>query len=413
MNKAIVTILFILLIPGVHASIFLQQVLYDPIGTESGGEFIQLYNDGPQQSLAKYRIATSSSEKDVTFKDEVIPAFSTLIIADPGWDEKKDDLSWPSADLEETITMKNSNSGIALFENDQIIDAVGWGTDPLYSQGEPAAPAEPGQALVRINNTGDNAKDFIAQAPFSTITKSQNTSQIIFQVIVQDPNFNTTLSFPTDDSSKGGIQIIPFPGKERNLPLIIEPVDVQAIATFEGKEYPLTSNDTFLFTNIPLKHTTPPGTYTIDVKITKNNFTKQETITFEILPLLAFDIDTKSINLGNVTPGTTLTTWGDESDTTLDKPTITNTGNLPLDFALSGTDLVSAAGIINVSHLSVSFQNDFSADTSGSLFYTTETYDINLQVDDSIPLGIQLYVPQEAIPGIYEGSIYFSGVTGE
>ena len=37
---------FVLLAPIVSANVVISQVLYDPIGTESGGEAIELRNEG-------------------------------------------------------------------------------------------------------------------------------------------------------------------------------------------------------------------------------------------------------------------------------------------------------------------------------------------------------------------------------
>ena len=69
-QKIILTILF-LLVPVVNAHPIITQVLLDPINTESGGEMIQLYNNGSTLNLSGYRIATSASSNDVVFKDEI------------------------------------------------------------------------------------------------------------------------------------------------------------------------------------------------------------------------------------------------------------------------------------------------------------------------------------------------------
>jgi len=106
----------------------IKQVLVDPIGSESGGEFVELENTGLQDlNLSGYFLKTETSDRDVTLPSAILEPGETFLITDTGWNETKDDPEWKGSDYEEDMTLKNTNDGIALIYNETIIDSVGWG----------------------------------------------------------------------------------------------------------------------------------------------------------------------------------------------------------------------------------------------------------------------------------------------
>lgn len=169
--KKINCLILVLLLPFVSANIVISQVLPDPIGTESGGEAVELRNDGSEPvDISGWILATESSAKDAVITDgKILQPGSSFLIADAGWSEKKDNADWRSADHEEAITLGNSAGGIALLNGESVIDAVGWGSEEdinsgLFS-GSPAVSPGSGMSLVRIKSSGDNKEDFSASLP--------------------------------------------------------------------------------------------------------------------------------------------------------------------------------------------------------------------------------------------------------
>jgi len=163
-------ILLLLCVQFASATVVINQVLYDPIGAESGGEAVELKNDGSSAvDISSWVLKTESSDTDATIPEGIIlDAGETFLIADEGWDANKDDSGWKSADYEEKITLGNSDSGIALLSNSTVIDALGWGDvegieSSLY-EGSPASMVPPGKALLRTKDTDDNSADFIEAA---------------------------------------------------------------------------------------------------------------------------------------------------------------------------------------------------------------------------------------------------------
>ena len=160
----------LLLVPLAVADVVIYQVLYDPVGTESGGEAVELKNTGSAAiDVSGWVLATESSAADATIpQNTILQPGETFLIADEGWDEGKDDDAWKSADYEEKITLRNSDSGVALVANDEVIDAVGWGEaqgiDGGLYEGSPASLVSPGMALLRMQDSDDNGQDFVESA---------------------------------------------------------------------------------------------------------------------------------------------------------------------------------------------------------------------------------------------------------
>jgi hypothetical protein len=164
-------IMLLICVQMASASIVINQVLYDPINTESGGEAVELLNNGASAvDISGWVLKTGSSGSDATIPAAVVlQPGQAFLIADEGWNENKDDSSWKTADHEEKMTLANSDSGIALISNNTVIDAVGWGDEESIDaglfEGSPAVMVGVGKALLRTKDTGDNSKDFIETIP--------------------------------------------------------------------------------------------------------------------------------------------------------------------------------------------------------------------------------------------------------
>ncbi len=194
-------LLMVLLSPAVSAGVVISQVLYDPVGTESGGEAIELRNDGSvAEDISGWVIATESSSTDAVIPENtVLQPGQTFLIADKNWDDSKDNPEWRSADYEETITLGNKDSGIALISDGEVIDAVGWGDSTnieggLY-EGSPAAMASPGKALLRTQDSDDNFEDFVvADADFQPGIAVPITADVIITAPVIEVSKSLHLS---------------------------------------------------------------------------------------------------------------------------------------------------------------------------------------------------------------------------
>ena len=165
-EKTYLLLALVLAAPLAHAEVSIYQVLYDPVGTESGGEAIELRNLGPSPAdISGWTIATDSSNTDATIpQNKLLASGATFLIADEGWNQSKDNPDWKQADHAETITLGNRDGGVALLSNGTVVDAVSWGNasniDTILLKGTPAKPVMPGKSLRRMRLSGDSIEDF-------------------------------------------------------------------------------------------------------------------------------------------------------------------------------------------------------------------------------------------------------------
>ena len=346
-------VLILALLPKFASAVVIQQVLYDPI-SESGGEAVELYNpDSSAMDISGWAIATETSATDA-----VVPANTSIaakgyyLIADKGWNSSKDNAKWRLADHEETITLTNTNAGVALIDaNGKTVDAIGWGDkskidDGLY-EGTPAKHVKQSRALLRQKDTGDNSKDFVDSVPDFF---GKNTIKITVNVTGTNTSNVTILE---DDDPRAGIQLVPKAGEIRKV-------------TYSGG-----ANQTF-----DLPYHLAPGNYTI------------EGAQFEVLPLKAFDIVKQRITL-SATPG--------KKTTSKNSIVLKNLGNVDVKFSFDASDLVNGESKISIDYLSLVVDNEEQG---------LEDVVINPGKEKTVQFA--LFVPETASKGMYETMVYLT-----
>lgn len=225
--KILLILLAILLVPAFVSAVLISEVYYDPILHQSGGEAIELFNPlNESVDISNYTISTKMSAQAVIIPHGFsIPANGYFLIGDEDFSIKKDNESIPEADYESKITLGNTNSGIALYYNEQMIDAVGWGNPDLIGEGFyigiPSNGANKGYSIQRIQNTQDNSIDFISALPDlknrffgNNIEQYSNTISFLIQILDYNSYFSEIFIFDEDELEEGN-QIIPNPGDKK------------------------------------------------------------------------------------------------------------------------------------------------------------------------------------------------------
>src|SRR3989338_311409 len=410
-------ILLILLIPTVLADIEIAEVLYDPINTETGGEAIRLYNPTQQPiDISNYIIKTESSATDATLPNRILLPRDFFLIADLNWSKLKDNATFPNADYEESITLANTNAGIALLNaNNEIIDAIGWG-DPTQItiglfQGTPAIQVKEGNSLKRISSTNDNSNDFIENYPFQGTETKQEENQIQLNAHVSSSTQINSLSIADEDLMTPEIQIFPKP-KEQKLIQITTNITGDATATlaFLIKDQQilatknLTKNNEIYEGYLPINFYDAPGNYTIkiqaDTKIREQQFT--------YLPLIAIELDINNLNF-EVIKGK-ITTLDGDLDTTTNKTTIKNIGNTNINLGLSATNFISSTSEIAINNLNYSLDT-FITEKQLSTQLEFSTVAFKPGENSLLPLSFKMYTPETTLEGDYTSTISVTGVT--
>lgn len=427
-----------------HAII--SQVLYDPAGSETGGEAVELFNPTAQSiDISGYVIMTESSDTDATIPDEtILESGSYYLIADSGWSTLKDNISWRAADHEEAITMSNSDSGVALVFNDEMIDAVGWGDpagiEPGLYEGMPAVSVSPGSSLKRIDvhsDTDDNSADFTeAVADFSQQTAESGNddtnqtgenetgngtgSELVIEVDIDNlaPEIiGYSIDYSFDDS------IIPMPGADKTVNISVTATDpngasdIIIVAAYISGPSPVSHLEATLTPFENLNSTTdrfegsfdlpfwwPAGSYIVEFVVNDSAASDLDLAGFVYENMTAISIDTETVSFAGASPGASSELLGD-SDLETSSPTIRNIGNTALDIGIYGEDLVSESGVITADNLQYSFDNDFESALSGTLSEETQLIDLNLEAAEFAlnTFALQLFVPQSTLPGHYSG----------
>ena len=410
------------IVSAVRAQVHISQVMYDPQLTQTGGEFVLLENKGNSSvMIGGWAIATGASMKDIVFPPETyIDAGSTLLVTDKGWNESKDNTTWPSADFEDVMTLANVNSGVALMLNDTVIDAVGWGnvTNSLLYQGDAAAPAMKGQSLRRASYTGSNRADFIAGYPQFTINGPIGGVEITLNVIeAENPPGLTLLT--QDDDAAAGTQLIPFPGMSREVlvnvtatGMIIDDVLVEHWGLNSTLYKHGGSNNTFLG-KIDLPYKVIPGTYQLRADGRRNGeIVSNLSVTVQIMPVVSVSLDSKTLLLGDAIAGSNLAIYGDENISTSDRPTIWNSGNVHAGITMTGSDLEGPLSGIPASNIQATLKRSREAVDMIGLSETPQELGVILEVGAIAALDLSIQIPRSQ-PGKYSGRIWLVATGGE
>lgn len=418
------------------ATIEIHQVLYDPIGTENGGEAVQLYNNGNEDAdISNWIIATEASATDATLPDSsIIPADGYFLIADAGWQTTKDNSSWPDADYEETLNLYNTNSGLALKNaNGTIIDAVGWGDASqinagLY-EGTPATQVVEGKSLLRQQHSGNNQADFIQTTADFGAGSADGASQLEINLSV-DGAQNATVTIdsvelsPDENANLSGAQLSPVAGGNKNLTISVTATDCNATITAITaellgntinlqKKQEINSTTTLYDGVFGLNFTLPPSNYTIELNAAAQNEQATLTVSFDWLPLTAFELDSSALKL-NAQPGATTVLAGDNDFSTKSKPTIRNTGNTALDIALASQGFANgnASAKISATNIKASLDSSgrFNSTLAKTLASTLRKIAAKLQPGEARSLSFSVYAPKTAKAGSYKGNITIAAV---
>ena len=151
---------------------------------ENNSEFVELFNPtGSDIDISGWDLWDGNGV-EAEIISGVIPAYGHFLVADGGWSTGKDDITWPPADIEDEMSLTNSNHGIALRNAaDTVIDAFGWGspgTGEPY-EGTPASnPAGSGYGFERYSSqdTDDNSADFFENPP-GAVNPERSTDAVL------------------------------------------------------------------------------------------------------------------------------------------------------------------------------------------------------------------------------------------
>lgn len=165
-------LLFCLLWAGpVLGQLVINEFLPDPLGSDSGQEFVELYNAGSEtidldQVLLQFANGIDGAVWQTRWQGDggqSIPPLSYFLIVDRNW------LGPVQGQAEVWLGLQNGPDAIRLVRQEQVLDMVGYGplTDPDLMETS-AVALEPGLSLSRKPDGADsdnNSVDLVASEP--------------------------------------------------------------------------------------------------------------------------------------------------------------------------------------------------------------------------------------------------------
>jgi len=152
------------------SDIVINEVLYDPEGSDTGLEFVEIMNCGREGVLLTgWIVETGNGAQSGDWTTEWIGGDFDYL--EPGGLFLIGESSVvPSPDYVAALDLQNGPDGVRLTDGEEVIDVVGWG-EPLfaeYYEGTPTADVASGMSVARSPDCidrDDNAADFVAACP--------------------------------------------------------------------------------------------------------------------------------------------------------------------------------------------------------------------------------------------------------
>ncbi len=111
-------LLFLILISGVNA-VMISEIMYNPLGSDSDREWIEIYNDGAEISLEDWKLKENGVNHQLSLYQGsfVLPQDEFIIIVDDPVDFLND-YSYTGTILDSSFSLKNSGEEIAILDKD-------------------------------------------------------------------------------------------------------------------------------------------------------------------------------------------------------------------------------------------------------------------------------------------------------
>jgi len=424
----IVWICLIFLIAKSVNAIVINEIMYNPDGTDTSREWIELYNnEALDVDISEWKLYENDVNHGLTVSqgDLVIPSNEYAVITDnadsflldyPDFNKTLIDSAFSLTNLGELICIKDSSLTLV----DCVDYSPSWGADGNSKSLERKNPDEESNEANWDESISDKGTPGMKNSVSSTsseqnLTAEPKTIPIYVNIIGKKPSINNITISP-DYYNIEGFQIMPNAGENKEITITAVIGDDYSIEDIVSVSATINSNEIELLK----KETTSeyeaiyegkanmsfydfPGGYNVVIKAVDNSSSEEiKTIQFEYLELLAVDINFDSVNFGEITSGANKSLEGSSG------LIIQNIGNLVSDIEISGTDLTNGEEIINISNL----QYQFGAFSFVPLLNNPTLADINLICGESSydNINLRLNIPEETKIGSYSGSITITAI---
>ena len=424
----VIGICLVFLIAKSANAIVINEIMYDPSGTDGDREWIELYNnEAIDINITGWRFYEAGTDHTLRLiqGDMIIPKDGYVIIVNDDTDFLSDYPDFNGTLIDSAFSLLQDGEFICIRNSSLTsIDCVNysstWGADDNGKSLERKNPDEESNEDNWAESILDKGTPGMKNSVSSTDSEQNPTAEpkiilISVNVIGNRPAINNITISP-DYYDEKGFQIMPNAGenKEITISAVIGDDDsiddiVSVTATINSNEIELLKKEIIneyeaLYEGkINMNFYDSPGTYTAEVKAVDNSSLEQiNTTEFNYLELLAVDISSGQINFGSLITGINNTLTGDNG------LTIRNMGNIISNIEIGGTNLSNGNEIIGINNL----YYGFGASSFKPLSITPLIEDISLGCGESSyeNMNLRLYIPEETKIGSYSGSITITAI---
>ncbi len=362
MKKTILFLVMLLCTNFVAADVLITEVMHSPVNTESDtdGEWVEIFNSGTEAvDLTEYKLDGYNFDDAVLSPGEYLVIARELIDGDDEDNESFEcvygncngmwDESWGAVDGYFSFSTEDT---VVLSNGETVVDQV------TYSN-----------TTVCIERVSLNSWEESEGTPGTGYMQEDEEDGIVVYVNVENniPIVNE-FSLLTDDSEDVGVQVLPSITGETEVSVLVNASDsdddIQNVyVTVENRSYNLsyyngTYNGSFVMLNDVAR------VYSVNVSVCDYEICAVESTSFEFLSMIVTTLNVTSLS------------FDDEQEQSIE---VLNSGNVVLDFEVSGTDLVYGDNTLSISSFSV---------------YESEWVALSLE-------GV--YLDRDSLPGTSEG----------
>ncbi|MBI4447617.1 lamin tail domain-containing protein [Candidatus Woesearchaeota archaeon] len=422
MKKTMLIPIFLVLMIKLAMAITINEVMYAPNQTssETDTEWVEIYNNDTYAiNLANWKI------DGYNFDDVGVAPQEYIVIARELIDGNDTDLDsfesvwgnndgvWNESDgnykaLDGYFALTNNDTIIITNENNTIIEWLSYDSSfGAYNNG---------RTLEKINVTSDNSPTNWGESLITggtpgktnSLTPKEGTTEIklLVEVVNPKPKINSVNITP-DDGEKNGTQILPEAGSNKTVSIRVEATawanNTEAYATFKGERLNLTkkavvnSSTSIYELQIAMAYFEEPKKYALNITLKEGDYEVTEETSFDYLPLLATIFNKDQLSFFQTTPGTA----SNEENITL-----SNAGNVLVDFEISGTNINAEKGEITVDAIEFALNKFWQP-----LSLTPQLLNLNLSPKNNTDLTFRVNLPSNIQPNSYLGKVRLTSLS--
>lgn len=412
----------------VNADILISAILYDPVGADTGNEWVEFYNPTNESiDLTNYSLFSGNGANEQDW-EQVWNGSEKQLAPHTFYCIAEKNISY--CDQISILALQNGPDGIKLAKNNQTIEVIGWGSlnRSEYFEGAPAQDVS-SAALTRtyelendvfiFSQTHNNANDFVELKTYTpknsffnyTLAQVLNETARNISYYVQIENkpprvgeieilhpdvsiiagkqillLNNTLSFSClleDANSLADIRELEISVKKGSKTVVTDTITLNVSnATRE-----LTS--AYVNLTHQLSKTLDVGSYEFWL-IASDEFSISETAgsLFSVEAMLGYQISK------------TLLALQQYDDIFTDNFSVANTGNTPLRFLASMSNLTGSKGEIALLNATWNWTKD-----SDKITNTLQVIDLALAPGENVTVQVFVQVPLAVRSGSYGGYV--------